>query len=48
MRFGNLERFIKKTHFRLFAFWDKSNKEDTVVISTHGLVKKQTKLQAEN
>lgn len=32
-----------KTHFRLFAFWDKSEKTDTVVISTHGLIKKTDK-----
>ena len=29
-----------KRHFRLFAFWDKTNNADTVVISTHGLIKK--------
>lgn len=33
----------KKTHHRLFAFWDKHNKEDTVVISTHGIIKKTDK-----
>lgn len=33
----------KKQYFRLFAFWDKSNKQDTVVISTHGLIKKTGK-----
>lgn len=32
-----------KTHFRLFAFWDKSEKSETVVISTHGLIKKTGK-----
>jgi phage-related protein len=32
-----------KTHFRLFAFWDKSEKIDTVVISTHGIMKKTDK-----
>ena len=32
-----------KTYYRLFAFWDKSNKDDTVVISTHGLIKKTDK-----
>jgi len=26
--------------YRLFAFWDKSKKNDTVVISTHGIIKK--------
>lgn len=33
-----------KTYYRLFAFWDKSNKQNTVVISTHGLIKKTNKL----
>ena len=33
----------KKTHYRLFAFWDKLNKSETVVISTHGLIKKTDK-----
>ena len=32
-----------KTCFRLFAFWDKTNKEHTVVISTHGIIKKTNK-----
>lgn len=32
-----------KTHYRLFAFWDKSEKIVTVVISTHGLIKKTDK-----
>ncbi len=34
---------INKTHYRLFAFWDKSEKTETVVISTHGLIKKTDK-----
>ena len=34
---------FKKTHFRLFAFWDKGGKTETVVISTHGLIKKTDK-----
>ena len=33
-----------KTYYRLFAFWDKSDKSDTVVISTHGLIKKTDKI----
>jgi phage-related protein len=33
-----------KTYYRLFAFWDKTDKIDTVVISTHGLVKKTDKI----
>ncbi len=36
---------FNKTHYRLFAFWDKSEKTDTVVISTHGLIKKTDKTQ---
>ena len=34
---------FNKTHYRLFAFWDKSEKTETVVISTHGLTKKTDK-----
>jgi phage-related protein len=34
---------FSKTHYRLFAFWDKTDKENTVVISTHGLIKKTDK-----
>ena len=29
-----------KTHFRIFAFWDKSQGQQTLVLSTHGLIKK--------
>jgi phage-related protein len=32
-----------KTYYRLFAFWDTTDKADTVVISTHGLIKKTGK-----
>ncbi len=35
--------FYNKTHYRLFAFWDKSSKTATVVVATHGLVKKTGK-----
>jgi len=31
-------------HYRLFAFWDKTNSEDTLVISTHGIIKKTSKV----
>ena len=34
---------FNKTYYRLFAFWDKTDNADTVVISTHGLVKKRIK-----
>lgn len=29
---------------RMLAFWDKTDKENTLVISTHGFVKKQSKV----
>ena len=32
-----------KTHFRIFAFWDKSQEQQTLVLSTHGLIKKTGK-----
>lgn len=32
-----------KTHYRLFAFWDKTGSTETVVISTHGIIKKTGK-----
>ncbi len=35
---------FNKTYYRLFAFWDKTNKEDTIVLSTHGLIKKTDKI----
>jgi hypothetical protein len=38
-----LELF-KKTYYRLLASWDKTDKTDTVVISTHGLIKKTGKI----
>ncbi len=33
----------RKTYYRLFAFWDKEDKMEAVVISTHGLIKKTDK-----
>ena len=33
-----------KAYYRLFAFWDKTDKSDTVVISTHGFIKKTDKI----
>jgi len=34
---------FNKTQFRLFAFWDKTGKQETLVISTHGIIKKTAK-----
>jgi phage-related protein len=35
---------FNRTHYRLFAFWDKSGKVETIVISTHGIIKKTDKV----
>jgi phage-related protein len=32
-----------KTHIRIFAFWDKSLPTETIVLATHGIIKKTTK-----
>ena len=32
------------TQYRLFAFWDKTDKTETLVLSTHGMVKKVSKV----
>ena len=32
-----------KTHYRLFAFWDKRNGQNVIVLTTHGLLKKTGK-----
>jgi len=34
----------QKNQYRLFAFWDKRDKEETLVISTHGIIKKSGKV----
>lgn len=35
---------FSNTYYRLFAFWDKTDNQDTIVISTHGLIKKTGKI----
>ncbi|WP_264551552.1 type II toxin-antitoxin system RelE/ParE family toxin [Flavobacterium sp. N2038] len=30
--------------YRLLAFWDKTNSKNTLVVSTHGFIKKQSKV----
>ena len=34
---------FSKTHYRLFAFWDKEDKYETLVLTTHGIIKKTGK-----
>lgn len=31
---------FNKKHFRIFAFWDKTNNKKTLVLATHGIIKK--------
>jgi phage-related protein len=33
----------KGLHYRLLAFWDKTDSENTLVVSSHGIVKKTSK-----
>ena len=43
---GEIWKFItlyNKTYFRIFAFWDKTEKIETLVLATHGIVKKTGK-----
>ncbi|MEN9949169.1 MAG: hypothetical protein RL106_1992 [Bacteroidota bacterium] len=30
--------------YRILAFWDKENNEETLVVSTHGFIKKRSKI----
>ena len=32
-----------KTYYRIFAFWDKTEKIETLVLATHGIIKKTGK-----
>jgi phage-related protein len=34
---------FNKTHYRIFAFWDKENREETLVLTSHGIIKKTDK-----
>jgi phage-related protein len=34
---------FNKTHYRIFAFWDKDDKQQTLVLTTHGIIKKTDK-----
>ena len=37
----------KKTYYRLLSFWDKTDKTDSLVIATHGIIKKTDKIPKE-
>ena len=34
----------QKTYYRLLAFWDKTDNSETLVIATHGIIKKTDKI----
>ncbi|MBL4585700.1 MAG: type II toxin-antitoxin system RelE/ParE family toxin [Flavobacteriales bacterium] len=34
----------KRTYYRLFAFWERAEGKDSLVLATHGLIKKTGKL----
>jgi len=36
--------FFNKRYIRLFSFWDKSDNQNTLVVATHGLIKKTPKI----
>ena len=37
-------RSVNKKQYRLFAFWDKREEGETLVVSTHGILKKTSKI----
>ncbi|WP_264523426.1 type II toxin-antitoxin system RelE/ParE family toxin [Flavobacterium sp. N502536] len=39
-----LRTLYQGNHYRLLAFWDKTSTKNTLVIATHGFVKKQSKV----
>jgi phage-related protein len=34
----------KKTYYRLLSFWDKTDKTETLVVVSHGIIKKTNKI----
>ena len=41
--FGNSAPYIMVMRIGFFAFWDKSGKKETLVLATHGILKKTNK-----
>jgi phage-related protein len=41
--YGPYLQQYNKNYYRLLAFWDKTEKEDTLVLATHGFIKKTNK-----
>lgn len=43
VRRSQFRTLYNKTHYRIFAFWDKEDKAQTLVLTTHGIIKKTDK-----
>lgn len=43
VRRSQFRTLYNKKQYRLFAFWDKTDKKVTIVVCTHGIVKKTQK-----
>ena len=41
---GEFRTLYQGFHYRLLAFWDKSDSQHTLVIATHGFIKKRSKV----
>lgn len=35
---------FNKTYYRVFSFWDKTDTQNTLVLATHGIIKKTAKV----
>jgi hypothetical protein len=44
VRRSQFRTLLNKAHIRIFAFWDKTNNKETLVLTTHGIVKKTGKV----
>lgn len=41
---GEFRTISKRKKYRILAFWDKTDKTETLVIATHGMIKKTDKM----
>ncbi|WP_410173192.1 type II toxin-antitoxin system RelE/ParE family toxin [Gelidibacter japonicus] len=44
VRCNQFRTLYQGIQYRLFAFWDKTDKTETLVLSTHGMIKKVSKV----
>jgi len=44
MTYGNFELYYQGLQYRLLAFWDKTSPNNALVVSTHGFIKKRSKV----